>query len=789
MADQPFKFYSASDDIKSFGSFDESEEKFTVVNKTTGNLEIFWINYSGQEIKYSTLQPDQRYPQSTISTHAWAVRDGDGNAKFKFYPNVTGVITAYDGYQEFSAAIKGTAGDDTWIGTDKDDQFEAGLGNDSLNGGDGIDRVMLPGKQSDYEVSYNKVNDSFNFNSTQYGNKELKNIEKIAFLGALSSTSTAISLDGYELLLQYDVTSLQTTGKPADRVNLFFVSEGYTESERSEFLADAARMFDVILGSDNQKLNSPHHEYRAFFNVSAIFVPSKETGIDDSLKGETVETIFNAATYGSDGRLGYGDWKVVETLLTLASVLEGEGLEARNDVMVAGLMNTALDAGSGGVVAWAGIDNEYAGNTIIHELGHAYAKLHDEYLDPALANIELERIADSVHVSASETELSWSHWLGYEDELGTVGAYEGGFYRATGVWRATETSAMLEAYKPFSAPQKEEYIRRFYENVGDYLSLSFDDSKIKALVLEPKVLSFSWSIDGKVSGTTDTLNLETLMSVPAVLDATPKHQEITVATVDSSGMIRKESIIESTKQNEKIDLLLGSNKADRIIGTSKNEVIIAGRGNDKLMGGSGDDILIGGLGDDILIGGTGNNFIDGGAGIDTAIYNGSLSDFSLSKGTDSWAITLLDESDSLVNIERLQFTNTNVALDLDGNAGQIVKLLGALLGKESATNKTYVGMGLNILDNGMPYEEFMKVGLDAVFGSNPSGASVVGVLYKNLVGSSAPQSVLDEYGSILDNGSMTATELGIAVADNDLNATNIDLIGLAQTGVEYILYG
>jgi Ca2+-binding RTX toxin-like protein len=198
---------------------------------------------------------------------------------------------------------------------------------------------------------------------------------------------------------------------------------------------------------------------------------------------------------------------------------------------------------------------------------------------------------------------------------------------------------MSEVYKPFSAPQKEEYIRRFYENVGDYLSLSFDDSKIKALVLEPKVLSFSWSIDGKVSGTTDTLNLETLMSVPAVLDATPKHQEITVATVDSSGMIRKESIIESTKQNEKIDLLLGSNKADRIIGTSKNEVIIAGRGNDKLMGGSGDDILIGGLGDDILIGGTGNNFIDGGAGNDTAIYNGSLSDFSLSKGSDSSAIT------------------------------------------------------------------------------------------------------------------------------------------------------
>ena len=81
----------------------------------------------------------------------------------------------------------------------------------------------------------------------------------------------------------------------------------------------------------------------------------------------------------------------------------------------------------------------------------------------------------------------------------------------------------------------------------------------------------------------------------------------------------------------------------------------------------------------------------------------------------------------------------------------------------------------------------MESAIEVVFGSNPSGASVVGVMYKNLVGSSAPQSVLDEYGSILNNGSMTPTELGIAVADNNLNAINIDLIGLAQTGVEYVV--
>jgi len=87
----------------------------------------------------------------------------------------------------------------------------------------------------------------------------------------------------------------------------------------------------------------------------------------------------------------------------------------------------------------------------------------------------------------------------------------------------------------------------------------------------------------------------------------------------------------------------------------------------------------------------------------------------------------------------------------------------------------------------MSYEVLMKAAMDVVFGSNPTGAAVVGALYENLVGSPAPQSILDEYGALLDSGSMTATELGIAVADHSLNATNIDLIGLSSSGVEYLV--
>ena len=89
----------------------------------------------------------------------------------------------------------------------------------------------------------------------------------------------------------------------------------------------------------------------------------------------------------------------------------------------------------------------------------------------------------------------------------------------------------------------------------------------------------------------------------------------------------------------------------------------------------------------------------------------------------------------------------------------------------------------------MSYEELMKAVLDVIFGSNLSGPSVVCTSYKNLVGSLAPQSISDEYEGMLDRGSMTSTELEITAVDHDLKVTNIDLVGLAQTGIEYVVYG
>ena len=61
------------------------------------------------------------------------------------------------------------------------------------------------------------------------------------------------------------------------------------------------------------------------------------------------------------------------------------------------------------------------------------------------------------------------------------------------------------------------------------------------------------------------------------------------------------------------------------------------------------------------------------------------------------------------------------------------------------------------------------------------------MIYRNLAGSEAPESILSEYSAIIDSGGMTAVGLTLLAADHSINETNIDLVGLSQTGLDYLL--
>jgi hypothetical protein len=142
-----------------------------------------------------------------------------------------------------------------------------------------------------------------------------------------------------------------------------------------------------------------------------------------------------------------------------------------------------------------------------------------------------------------------------------------------------------------------------------------------------------------------------------------------------------------------------------------------------------------------------------------------------------------DGNDTLSGIERLQFADNNVALDLDGNAGMVAKLLGVTFGPATVTNENAVGIGLYFADDVMNYSNLAQLAIDATGAATPQ--QVVNLLWTNVVGSAPTLEQSQPFVDMLNRG-MTSGALTILAADLDMNLNNINLLGLAQTGLDYI---
>jgi len=199
------------------------------------------------------------------------------------------------------------------------------------------------------------------------------------------------------------------------------------------------------------------------------------------------------------------------------------------------------------------------------------------------------------------------------------------------------------------------------------------------------------------------------------------------------------------------------------------------------------DTLYGNYQSNVLVGLSGNDTLDGGLGIDTAKYYNPKANFSFDYSASS-VKSIVNHSgsegtDKLISIERLKFSDTNLAIDLEGNAGTTAKILGAVFGKEALANKSYVGIGLNYLDSGWTYDNLASLALGAAGAKTHD--QIVSLLWKNVIGTTATTNDKAPYIAMLENG-MTPGALAHMAADTTFNTSNINLTGLALTGIEYI---
>jgi hypothetical protein len=253
-----------------------------------------------------------------------------------------------------------------------------------------------------------------------------------------------------------------------------------------------------------------------------------------------------------------------------------------------------------------------------------------------------------------------------------------------------------------------------------------------------------------------------------------------VDTVDCSALSTGVSINLESGKFWDVGLTRDGKQATNNIATSFETVLEA------IVGTSHDDVFIGNYQNNQFTPGKGNDWIDGLDGLDSVYLLGKKDDFVLRK-TDAtievWASNASTGLKTINHVERLIFQDIAIAWDLDGHAGQVAKILGAVFGKESVNNENYVGIGLSLLDTGWTYDNLAGLALDAA-GAKTNG-QIVSLLWKNVIGTTASLADKAPYIALLENG-MSPGALAHLAADTAFNTANINLVGLAETGIEYI---
>ena len=163
-----------------------------------------------------------------------------------------------------------------------------------------------------------------------------------------------------------EVWSLFTSGPPSEKVDLLILGEGYTEDERGKFRADAIRLTEALFEEE------PFRSRRDDFNVWGIDLPSAASGVSRPRAGQFRRTPLSAE---------YNVFDSERYLLTYDNRALRDAASAAPYEFIEILVNEE-QYGGGGIFnfqATAAAGTGFAEYVFIHEFGHHFAGLADEY--------------------------------------------------------------------------------------------------------------------------------------------------------------------------------------------------------------------------------------------------------------------------------------------------------------------------------------------------------------------------------------------------------------------------
>lgn len=245
-----------------------------------------------------------------------------------------------------------------------------------------------------------------------------------------------------EKVQSFPVVAYINSGSPSAKVDIAIVAEGYTSEQMDKFEQDAQRLTDALFTV------SPFKENKAAFNVHFIKVPSEEQGTDLPHRNIWRKTALDTRFYTFETDRYISVYNYAPLGKVLANV-------PYDQIIV--LVNTKI-YGGGGIYNYYSVavsDNFFADYVFIHEFGHAFGGLADEYDDADESNadfydVKLEPWEPNI-TTLVQFDKKWKNMVDKKTPIPTplgkgfdnkVGAFQGAGYNKNDIYRPTPNCIM-----------------------------------------------------------------------------------------------------------------------------------------------------------------------------------------------------------------------------------------------------------------------------------------------------------------------------------------------------------
>jgi predicted outer membrane repeat protein len=238
---------------------------------------------------------------------------------------------------------------------------------------------------------------------------------------------------------------LHYSGEPRRCLDVVILGDGYERWQLEKYRRDARRFTSVLLTTP------PFAALRDKINVWGIESPSRESGVDEPSKGIFRDTAFSMSfnTFGSSRYLMTTDNKALRDVAA----------NAPYDAIYI-MSNTSRYGGGGiyGLYASFVSDNEYDEYVFIHEFGHSFGGLGDEYYTSQVSYNDMyprgvEPWEPNLTVQTQRAKIKWRDQIADDTPIPTwpgstnaarVGLFEGAGYSAKGLYRPALDCKMFD---------------------------------------------------------------------------------------------------------------------------------------------------------------------------------------------------------------------------------------------------------------------------------------------------------------------------------------------------------